>query len=312
MRKFINPGIMLMIFTAGCQASISAIAKLISHTVTTEFQVLAHYIIPLCFFIPMFIHKGLSHYKTPMILIYFIRGLFAATGIYCFFYAAQYIPLGVAAVLFNSSPIFVPVIARVVLGERTSFIVYVGILISLFGIIVVIHPGVDGFLSPVAWMGLASGAAMAVSNVMLRWIIKHGEPVYRIVFYLYFMCALVATMFAVAKNVNHISFNAWPKLPLSDLYYLIAMLLLLGIVSLTAQRMMTKAFQYLPASKLTPILYLSVPISSLLGWLIWAQEFTPLVMFGTSFVFIGVIIIMFETKIKYLMTGKHDDPVLEA
>ncbi len=298
MRRLINLGIILMLITAGYQSVISALVKAVAHDITTEVQVFAYYIIPLIFFIPILCKAGISSYKTARPLTHFLRGLFAASSVFCFFYTSQHIELGVAAVLFNSSPIFVPLLARIFLGEKTSFLAYCGIIISLVGIIIVMHPGLNSFLSPVAIIGLVAGFLMAVATIFLRYMVKEGESVNKIVFYLYLMCTLVTVVVITTKCIfKHNIVDAF-QINMQDLNFVITILLSLGVISLIAQRTLTKAFQYMSAGTLMPFLYMSVPISSFIGWVFWRQQFTYSVAIGTLFVVSGVVIIMLEKQIK--------------
>jgi drug/metabolite transporter (DMT)-like permease len=235
-----------------------------------------------------------------MLLAHFCRGLFAVSSVFCFFYASEHLPLGVAAVLFNSSPIFVPLLAGIFIGEKTSLIVYAGIIISLAGIIIVIHPGINGFVSIVALIGLASGFLMAIASVFLRYMVKAGESINKIVFYLYLMCSVVTiTLIGGKCAVNFNLIDAF-KINTDHIYFIICTLMSLGVISIIAQRTLTKAFQYMPAGKLMPFLYVSVPISSLFGWIFWRQQFTYSAAIGTIVVVAGVIIIMFENNIKQI------------
>jgi drug/metabolite transporter (DMT)-like permease len=56
----------------------------------------------------------------------------------------------------------------------------------------------------------------------------------------------------------------------------------------------------MPAGKLMPFLYVSVPISSLIGWIFWHQQLSYFTVIGTIFVVMGVTFIMFESKIKQM------------
>jgi drug/metabolite transporter (DMT)-like permease len=301
MRKIINPGIVLMLLVAGYQSGISALVKILTHEITTEVQVLAYYAVPLFFFIPTIMKLGNKDFKSEMLLLHFCRGLFAASSVFCFFYASQNLPLGVAAVLFNSSPIFVPLLARIFIGEKTSVIVYAGIFISLIGIILIIHPAISGFISVTALIGLSSGFLMAVASVFLRYMVKAGESFNKIVFFLYLMSCTVSILLIGGKCIVNNNVLAAFQINMAHIYFIICVLLLLGITSIVAQKTLTKAFQYMPAGMLMPFLYVSVPISSLIGWMFWDQKLTKSMILGTIIVIAGVSLIMFENKVRQVI-----------
>lgn len=288
--------ISLMILTAFLQSMASFIVRMLSQDITTEIQVLAYYVIPLIFFLPLIAKNGFSPYKTNNFLFYLWRGLFSAGSVFCFFYASQHIQLGVAAVLFNTTPIFIPLIASLFLNETSSRQVYLGILISIVGVIIAIHPKLNDFFSKISLIGLASGFLMAVSQVMLRHLAKKNESINIIVFYQYLTCSIVAFGAVAIESIFQKNLNVVKIINFSKLYFIISMLIMLGILCFTGQRILAKAFQYMPAAKIAPFLYLSVPISSVIGWLAWGQIFTSRMIVGALLVIVGIYLITFEWK----------------
>lgn len=300
----INMGILLMLVVAAFQSTMSAVVKGVSQDITTGIQVLAYYLIPLLFLLPILYRQGRANLKTRYLTLYLCRGFFSAGAVFCFFYAAQHIQLGVAAVLFNTTPVFIPLLAHIFLAEKTSLTVYCGIAISLLGVVIIVHPGINAFISPVAFIGLLSGFLMAVSQVMLRFVAKHKEPVNRILFYLYLMCTVTACVIIAAEMLLQHNTAIITNINKADAGFIVLMLLILGFLSLVAQRTLTRAFQYLPAAKLAPLLYLSVPISSFIGWVIWQQRFTEVMAFGSVLVVVGACVITFENAISSKIFSK--------
>lgn len=294
----VNPAIILMLLTAFLQSGASFIVRGVSGDITTGIQVLSYYLVPLIFFLPMLLKNGFTAYKTKNFGFYLARGIFSAGSVFCFFYASQHIQLGVAAVLFNTTPVFIPLLASIFLNEKSSRQVYFGILLSIIGVVIIIHPGFNAFFSRIAFIGLASGFLMAVSQVMLRSVAKKNEPVNKIVFYQYFTCSLVAVAVISIEAIYQHNLRVVEMVNLSKLHFVAPMLLLLGSLCLIGQRVLAKAFQYMPAAKLAPFLYISVPISSIVGWLVWGQTFTTGMALGAVLVIMGVCVITFERKVQ--------------
>lgn len=295
MRNMINPGISLMLLVALFQSIMATIVKTIEPNITTGVQVLAYYIVPLLFLLPMLARSGGNLLKTDRLFFFFLRSALASGAVFCFFYAASHIHLGVAAVLFNTTPIFIPLLASVFLKEHTSRQVYLGIICSLVGVIIVIHPGVDGFFTPISIIGVCSGFLMAVAQVMLRHLAKQKVAINQIVFYLYLMASIFTLLIigaeslfvqgAIIKITGHANY-----------IFVFGMLVLLGVISLVAQRSLTKAFYFMPAAKLAPYLYVSVPVSSLIGWFFWQQGLGVSFYVGAVFVLLGVLLVTFDNK----------------
>ncbi len=111
MKQWINTGILLMVLVAALQSIMTAIVKAVSNDITTGIQVLAYYIIPLFFIILFSIKQGFSEYGTKQVGFFFLRGIFSAGAVFCFFYVVKHLKVGTAAILFNTKPVFIAIIA---------------------------------------------------------------------------------------------------------------------------------------------------------------------------------------------------------
>ncbi len=292
MKQTANLGIFFMLIVALLQSIMSAQVKLISPHITTAVQVLTYYLVPLVFLTPILIKNQLS-LKTEYILLHLLRGMFAAGSVFCFFYASQAVPLGVANLLFNCSPIFIPLLSVLFLSEKTSKIVLLGIAISVVGVITVIHPKFDKILTFGNYIGLASGILMAFAQIMLRRLVQVKEPTDRIVFYLYSSAATFSILFILVEQIwgGHQLIKIQTN---QHAMYVYSLLLILGITSLIAQRILTMAFQYMPAAKLAPFLYVSIPISGFLGWFCWGQGLSAWFYAGGVLILLGMLIIVVD------------------
>jgi len=85
-----------------------------------------------------------------------IRFVFEIAGRLFYFLAVAFIPLSVATVILQATPLVVVFGAIVVFGERVSWRRWVAIFTGLLGVVIVIRPGTDSFslLSLLAVIGL--------------------------------------------------------------------------------------------------------------------------------------------------------------
>lgn len=284
-------GILFMISAAFMQACISAIVKSVSSDVPISLQIGAYYVIPLFYFLPPIFKNGLSLYRTKTVLVHFVRGLFHICAVSCFFYAIKYIPLGLSTTLFNMIPFFVPLIAHFTLKERISLKTYLGLSIALPGILLIINPGLDSFSILHFIVGISSAILMAASMVLLKYLIKKNESINQTIFNQYLSCAILSIAFICFEMFLSPQSFEMAKSPMS--LAMILFLIGLGILSLVTQYCFSKAAQRMPASQFAPFLYLSVPISSMMGFLIWKQNLSLSTMIGSSLIFTGVLICSF-------------------
>jgi drug/metabolite transporter (DMT)-like permease len=297
LKNFVS--ILLMIGVALFQAFISTIVKSVSPFITTGVEVLSYYLIPLLFFIYPIL-KNSHEYKTNRrsFTLFVIRGFLSASSVFLFFYATQKIPIGVATILFNTTPIFVPVLAFFILGEKCSRQVWLGIFISLIGVLFIIHPGLSDFVSFYCLVGLGSGFVMALSQVILRSLAKNKILTSNIVFYQYLTCTFFSFIFILCEIASAHKATQIISISYNKLYFVLIMLMILGIIGIVAQLCLTKAFKYMPAAKLTPFLYISIPISCFLGWFFWNQNITEASVIGTCFIVIGICTVSFGNSIQ--------------
>lgn len=294
MKKFSSAsrGIVLILIVALLQSLSSAVVKGAADYTTIYEQLLTYCFVPLLFFVPSIVRHGFTIYKVDKYELFLLRGVLTTTAVFCFFYVSLHIQLGVAAILFNTSPVFIPVLARFFLHEKSSWRVYAAIFISLIGIALVINPGAHAFFTPVALIGLGSGILMAIQQVMLRHFARniHARTV---LFHQCVVCTIVSFIILVvgkftASDIRIVTSGNIAEILLS--------LLVTGVLSFFGQQTVTKAFHYLPAARVAPYLYISVPISAGIGWVFWGQQFTVLMTIGALLVIMGTIFITLENR----------------
>jgi len=279
-------GILFMLLTALIQAFIALTVKTTTQIVSINLQIIAYYCVPLFFLLPLAFIQFKETIKTNNLALHFLRGLFSYCSVYSFFYAIKCLPLGISATLFNSIPLFVPIVSRLILKEKLSIKNYFGLGIALIGVLFILNPKFDTFSPQAVLIGLFSAILMACSSVLLRKLALAKEPVKKIVFYQYLSCSCFTILSIAIENVLYSSFKGAIFKNVSWIHT--NLLILLGCLSWSAQVTFSKASFYLPASKLAPFFYASVPISSLLGYLFLAQKIHPLVFIGSGFIFLGI------------------------
>ncbi|MFN8771101.1 MAG: DMT family transporter [Pseudomonadota bacterium] len=278
--------VLLMLIVALFQSSVSAISKFLHYSLPTEIITLFYYLIPFLFFLPHIVKNRLVAYKTSYTSLYVIRSLFSVTSVICFFYVASVINLGEANVLFVTSPIFVAILSSIFLKEPITKIGFLGIILAFIGVYCIIKPESLQLINIGFFLGLMSGVLMSISQIILKYLVGQKEPTMRVVFYQYCYCALAIIIFIFIKFlINGFNLDLMYR-PTVVVYIL---LIVLGLLSIVGQTMMTRAFKYMPASKLSPILYASVPISSIIGYILWSQLIHFNFVIGSILIFMGIL-----------------------
>lgn len=87
----------------------------------------------------------------------------------CLFLAAKNIPAGLVSILTNTMPIFVAILAPVMLSERITRQTAIGLLIGLGGTVIVAWRSIDGDVRPLGIVyGLGGSAATALGGLLYK------------------------------------------------------------------------------------------------------------------------------------------------
>lgn len=202
----------------------------------------------------------------------------------CFVLAAMRGDLLHAVLLYNTGPLFIPLIARVWLGERLRPAALTGLAIGFAGVLVVLQPALRG-LDSTALISLFGGFAMAASQVLFYRSAQH-QPPFRNQFKLYMQASLVGLPLA-ALGLGHL-----PSQPFTTESTTVLVLALLGmsLCSLGSQSLRDLAYRGMDnASTLAPLMYVAVPVSAALDWLLFAHAARPSTLAGAALIVIGAV-----------------------
>lgn len=237
-------------------ASAGAAVKLVSASASNEMVVFFRSFIGLVALTPWLVARGVGGLRTPYLRQQVTRALAGLAAMYCFFYAIAHLPLAEAMLLNYSSPLFIPFIARLWIGEpippRTGWPIGAGFV----GIALILKPGV-GFFSPAAVVGLASGLLTATAMVAIRGLARQ-EPTLRIVFYFGAVCSLFSAPALL---------RSWQ----TPSPHTLGLLLAIGLLACSGQVLLTRAYALAPAARIGPFTYMTVVFAAVLGWLLWGE-----------------------------------------
>ena len=251
-----NLAALLLLGSSFLFASAGAAVKLASAQATNQMVVFFRSFFGLVALIPWLVRGGSAALRTPYPRRQVTRALAGLAAMYCFFYAIAHLPLGEAMLLNYSSPLFIPFIAWLWIGEPIPARIGWAIGTGLAGITLILKPGL-GFLSLASIIGLASGVLTATAMVAIRGLARE-EPTTRIVFYFGAVCS-------VASAPPLLWGWRTPSLPT------LALLVLVGVLATSGQLLLTRAYALAPAAHIGPFTYSSVVFAALLGWLFWGE-----------------------------------------
>lgn len=204
----------------------------------------------------------------------------------CFVLAAMRGDLLQAVLLYNTGPLFIPLIARVWLGEPLRRPAIAGLVLGFLGVLVVLQPGAHG-LDRNALVSLVGGFAMAASQVLF-YRSAQSQPPFRNQFKLYLQASLIGLPLALL-GLAHLP-RGWPDGAEAGGVLTLA-LLGMAACSLGSQSLRDLAYRGMDnASTLAPLMYVAVPVSAALDWLLFAHAARPSTLLGAGLIVIGAVI----------------------
>lgn len=233
----------------------SLLVRLAGARLPASMLVLARAAVALALSFALVRRAGLSPWGNNRRLL-FVRGLLGFAALSCFYYALTRLPLAEATVIQYTNPVFVAVLAALLLGEKLRAREAASVLVSLAGVVLVTRPGFlfgqgAAPLDPGATTVAVAGAVFsAFAYVAVR---KSSGKDHPLVVVLWF--PLVATPLAVPLAVKE---WVWPT-PLEWL-----LLVAIGVATQTAQVFMTEGLHREPAGRATAASYLQVAFA--VGW----------------------------------------------
>jgi drug/metabolite transporter (DMT)-like permease len=200
-------------------------------------------------------------------------------------------PLVDAVLLFNTAPLFIPIIERIIFKQRTVLRVRLSLTIAFVGVGFIMKP-TSGLINPYALLGLVAGAGLAVSQICLLYGTRHYS-MFENMLHLYFFSSIVAL---VPLMLFGASFSEVSQELLGEAA-LIAFTLS-AVSSLGNQYFRTLALATVEqAGVLAPYMYLSVVFSGVLGWLLWNQVPDFLSIIGIVLVLVQGLFLMVSPRV---------------
>lgn len=111
-----------------------------------------------------------------------VRALCGLASVWCYFYSVSQLSLANTTVLFNTAPLFIPLVA-LFWGRFPLVLPVIGLICMGFvGVILILHP-TTSFINGYALIGLLSGFLAAVTYVANRYLLLYQDPPIRNMFY---------------------------------------------------------------------------------------------------------------------------------
>ncbi len=206
--------------------------------------------------------------------VHALRNLFHFGGQNLWFFAVTAAPLAQVFALEFTSPIWVLLLAPLVLGERLTTAKLISAALGFIGILIVARP-FGGDIS----LGIVTAALSAIGfavSILLTKRLTRTETITCVLFYLTFMQAVFGVVCA--------GFDGDIALPgLTSLPWII----LIGCAGLLAHFCLTSALSLAPATLIVPVDFARLPVIAIIGMAFYGEDLDIYVFVGALIIFAG-------------------------
>ncbi len=222
--------------------------------------------------------------KSPFILnhpLLWFRSFVGSIAMLATFYALTRLPISDVAVVTESRPIWVALLAGLILGESTKSKIWISIVLSIIGVLLIEKPYFDQRNFAV-FAALLASVLGAVVMICLR-ILKDIEPK-----------RIVAHFSGTACMVSLVCLMVFKKDIVQGLHFdfiTVAMLLGVGIFGTLGQLAMTKAFAIGEAPVVATAGFVKVGFSAVYDILIWKYVFEYSTILGMMLILVATTLI---------------------
>ncbi len=211
-------------------------------------------------------------FKIKNFWSFVIRTLLNLAAIGCFFQALKYSSFINVLVLVNTTPFFVPIVARFLFKSKTHFTLWIGIGIGFMGVTFILHPNQE-LLHFSSTLAILSGILGAIGISLVRALSKVGS-IRQILFYNFFLATIIAGI---------ISIFSWAPITQEDFIVLLG----IGICGALYQLFSTLTYKKIPVRLSSSFMFLCILFGALLDWAVLGLIPLRESLIGMGFVLLG-------------------------
>ncbi len=210
--------------------------------------------------------RGFAQLKTTLFKQHFLRATVHYTGQNLWFYAIATIPLAQLIALEFTNPLWVALLAPLLLGETLTRDKLLIVLLGLVGGLLVGRQGVPPIhLGHVA--GLVSAMGFAVTNILTRKITRR-DTVLTVLFWMTLIQAIFSLALSLPGGIPWPGADLWPWI------------IIMGITGLSAHFCLSQALNVAPATVVAPMDFIRLPISAIVGVMLYQEPLLATVFIG--------------------------------
>ncbi|NQU61444.1 MAG: DMT family transporter [Rhodospirillales bacterium] len=220
---------------------------------------------------------GLSALRINSFRNQALRGGLMVTGTFLFITGLGHLPLGEAIAITFAGPLFITLLAPVLLGEHVGWRRWAAVLVGFSGILVMTRPGSEA-VQWAAMFPLSASMFGALRDLMTRKLSTSETSISMLCF---------STAIVVLGGLATLPFG-WAPLTPRD----VGLMALSGMLVGSAHFLLIECFRLAEAALVAPFKYFNMVWAVLFGFIIWGDIPDTWTITGAGFVICSVLYIM--------------------
>ncbi|MCH9811440.1 DMT family transporter [bacterium] len=278
-----------MVLSSVLAALFGLFSKTGMETVFLPLMVFLRFFIPFLIVLPYYYNKPKSiRFKDTH--KHLLRAIAVLISQYSLFYYFTRASLTDGVLLFNTAPMFMPIIIYLFYGHRTGKVVWMSLIVSFIGVICVLKPG-SSLFDPFSFFGFLAGFFVAISQILFG-INRESDTLSHNVFLFFFYSSILSFAIFLISLVFYPFGEIWKSsFPVNQVWLPILSIFGVGIGSIGNQLLRGIAYKNAKPASLAPFIYLSVLFAAGIDLIIHPETvhgFTFTI--GMILIFVGTII----------------------
>ncbi len=220
--------------------------------------------------------SGFRQLATARVSLHTLRHTIHFAGQNAWFYAISLAPLAQVIALEFTSPVWVALLAPLLLGERLTRWRAVAAFLGFLGVLVITRPGF-GEANLGQAFALIAAVSFALTNLGTKSLTR-SDSTLNIVFW------MTLSQLAMAYVCDVVFTGEGISAPTAELA---PMLLLIGAAGFAAHFTLTTAYRVADAGVVAPMEFARLPVVAALGAILYAEGLEPWVLIGGAIIFVG-------------------------
>ena len=264
-------GVTLSIGEVLFTVAIAAMVKLIANDISVFMILFFRYLlcIPLLLLTATF-QRGAAAFRVQAKAKLALRSAMGLGSFGCLFAALQTIELSKMTALLQTIPIFVTLLAPILLGETVGWRRRMAVLMGFVGAVLIVDPTHADWFNQGVLLGIASPFFGALMLLTLR---RLGQTDHPSTTALWYNIIGAAVFFGVCLSLD---------IPMPNSENIVLILCIIGVMSSFQQFFLAHSYKLAPASVLAPLRYLSVPFGVGASAIFFNQKLTSSFFVGTA------------------------------